>query len=209
MFRILKHHIDGLIFQYNFLEGDNVLVAYFSIELYYVINADNNEQTQYTHSNFTNCALADSSVCRYVSILVRFKFLDGMESGILVLALCFIDPAVSPRRDETKNGVFECDTTMSFIALGTVNSHHIMLYCLRPVVNHERKRKRSMNHNDGSDKAAGTGPGLGALALDILTQSCAQSPRRTSYTCLDAEYPIIMTVRFYTTVPINADRPFL
>lgn len=144
MFRILKHHIDGLIFQYNFLEGDNVLVAYFSIELYYVINADNNEQTQYTHSNFTNCALADSSVCRYVSILVRFKFLDGMESGILVLALCFIDPAVSPRRDETKNGVFECDTTMSFVALGTVNSHHIMLYCLRPVVNHERKRKRSM-----------------------------------------------------------------
>jgi hypothetical protein len=28
---------------------------------------------------------------------------------------------------------------MSFITLGTVYSHHIMLYCLRPVVNHEKK----------------------------------------------------------------------
>src|SRR5216684_346091 len=97
-------------------------------------------QTQYTHRNFTNCALADASVSCYISILVGFKFLDGMESAILVLALCFIDPAVRSRGDETKNGVFECDTTMSFITLGTVDSHHIVLYCLRPVIDHERKR---------------------------------------------------------------------
>jgi hypothetical protein len=115
-----------------------------SLLSYITLSKRTARQTQYTHSNFTNCALANSSVCCYVSILVGFKFLDGMESGILVLALCFIDPAVSPRGDETKNGVFECDTTMSFVALGTVNSHHIMLYCLGPVVNHERKSKRSM-----------------------------------------------------------------
>jgi hypothetical protein len=37
MLRVLKHHIDGLIFQYNFLEGDNVLMTYLPIELYYVV----------------------------------------------------------------------------------------------------------------------------------------------------------------------------
>ncbi len=37
MFRILKPHIDGLILQYNLLEGDNVLVAYLLVELYYVV----------------------------------------------------------------------------------------------------------------------------------------------------------------------------
>ena len=96
-------------------------------------------QMQYTHRNLTDCALADASVCCYISILVGFKFFDGMESAILVLALCFVDPAIRSRGDETKNGVFESDTAMSFITLGTVYSHHIMLYCLRPVVDHERK----------------------------------------------------------------------
>jgi hypothetical protein len=33
---------------------------------------------------------------------------------------------------------------MSFVTLGTVNSHHIVLYCLRPVVDHERKWMRVM-----------------------------------------------------------------
>ncbi len=98
-------------------------------------------QTRYTHRNFTNCALADASVCCYITILVGFEFLDGMESAILVLALCFIDSAIRSGGDETKDGVFECDTTMSFITLGTVYSHHIMLYCLRPVVNHEKKKE--------------------------------------------------------------------
>jgi hypothetical protein len=115
-----------------------------SLLSYTTLSKRTTRSTQYTHSNFTNCALADSCVCCYVSILVRFKFFDGMEPGIFVLALCFIDPTVSPRGDETKNGVFECDTTMSFVALGTVNLHHIMWYCLRPAVNHERKRKWSM-----------------------------------------------------------------
>jgi hypothetical protein len=36
MLRVLKHHIDGFILQYNFLEGDNVLVAYLPVELYYI-----------------------------------------------------------------------------------------------------------------------------------------------------------------------------
>jgi hypothetical protein len=36
MLRVLKHHIDGLVFQYNLLEGDNVLMAYLPVELYYV-----------------------------------------------------------------------------------------------------------------------------------------------------------------------------
>ena len=36
MLRVLKHHIDRLILQYNFLEGDNVLVAYLPVELYYI-----------------------------------------------------------------------------------------------------------------------------------------------------------------------------
>src|SRR6266852_9003268 len=139
MLRVLKHHIDGLIFQYNFLEGNNVLMAYLPVELHYVDLKPTARQTQYTHRNFTNCALADTSVCCYISIFVGFKFLDGMEFAILVLALCFVDPAIRSRGDETKNGVFECDTTMSFVTLGTVNSHHIVLYCLRPVVNHERK----------------------------------------------------------------------
>ncbi len=37
MLRVLKHHIDGLIFQYNFLKGDNVLMGYLPVELYYVV----------------------------------------------------------------------------------------------------------------------------------------------------------------------------
>src|SRR5712671_3249451 len=96
-------------------------------------------QMQYTHSNFTNCALADARVCCYISILVRFKFLDGMVFAILVLALRFIDPPIRSRRDETEDGVFMCYMTMGFIALCTINSHDIMLYCLRPIVDHERK----------------------------------------------------------------------
>ena len=36
MRRVLKHHIDGLIFQYNFLDSDNVLMAYLPVDLYYV-----------------------------------------------------------------------------------------------------------------------------------------------------------------------------
>ena len=36
MLCVLKHHIYGLIFQYNFLEGDDVLMAYLPVELYYV-----------------------------------------------------------------------------------------------------------------------------------------------------------------------------
>ena len=50
-------------------------------------------QTQYAHRNFTNCALADASVRCYISIFIGFKFFDGMNSVILILALCFVDPA--------------------------------------------------------------------------------------------------------------------
>ena len=139
MLRVLKHHIYGFIFQYNFLEGDDVLMAYFPVELHHVDSKPTVRQTQYTYRNFTNRTLADTSVCCYIPIFVGFKFFDGVEFTILVLALCFVDPAIRSRGDETKNGVFECDTTMSFVTLGTVDSHHIVLYCLRPVVNHERK----------------------------------------------------------------------
>src|SRR5579863_8047993 len=100
----------------------------------------NARQTQYTNCNFTNCALAYARICCYVSVLVRFKFLDSVELGFLVLTLCFIHSAISSGGDKTQNDVFALDSAMSFIALGTINSHHIMLYCLRPVVNHERKR---------------------------------------------------------------------
>jgi hypothetical protein len=36
----------------------------------------------------------------------------------------------------------------------------------------------------------------------------SHSPRRTSYTCLDAEYPIIMTVSLELLL-LNTDRPLL
>jgi hypothetical protein len=48
MLRVLKHHIDGLIFQYNFLEGNNVLMAYLPVKLYYVgFKADNETNAIY------------------------------------------------------------------------------------------------------------------------------------------------------------------
>jgi hypothetical protein len=47
MFRVLKHHIDGLIFQYNFLESDNVLMAYLPIELHYAVKADSETNAIY------------------------------------------------------------------------------------------------------------------------------------------------------------------
>ena len=37
MFRVLKYHIDRLIFQYNFLEGNDVLMAYLPVQLYYIV----------------------------------------------------------------------------------------------------------------------------------------------------------------------------
>jgi len=37
MLRILEHHVDGFIFQYNFLESDDVLMAYLSVKLYHVL----------------------------------------------------------------------------------------------------------------------------------------------------------------------------
>lgn len=60
-----------------------------------------------------------------------------MKSALLVLALGFIDTAIRSRGDETKDGIFGGDATMCLVAFGTVNTHHIMWYYLRPVVNHE------------------------------------------------------------------------
>ena len=67
-----------------------------------------------------------------------------MESALLVLALGFIDTAIRSRGDETKDGIFGVDATMCLITFGTVNTHHIMRYYLRPVVNHEYREHESL-----------------------------------------------------------------
>jgi hypothetical protein len=57
MLRVLKHHIDGLILQYNLLEGDNVLVAYLLVELYYVVFKAESETKRNTLTAISRIAL--------------------------------------------------------------------------------------------------------------------------------------------------------
>lgn len=66
-----------------------------------------------------------------------------MKSALLVLALGFIDTAIRSRGDETKDGIFGVDATMCLITFGTVNTHHIMRYYLRPVVDHGCQEHKS------------------------------------------------------------------
>ena len=67
-----------------------------------------------------------------------------MKSTLLVLALGFINTAIRSGGDETKDGIFGVDATMCLVTFGTVNTHHIMRYYLRPVVNHECSEHESL-----------------------------------------------------------------
>ncbi len=146
MLRILKNHVDRLVLEYDFFESDNIFMGYLSVELL-LIEGRTARETRYTHCNFADCTLADTCIRRHITVLVRFELFDCMKFGLLVLALGFIDTAIRSGGNETKDGIFRGDATMGLVTFGTVNTHHIMWYYLRPVVNHEMSVVRRVTVN--------------------------------------------------------------
>ena len=78
-----------------------------------------------TDRNLANRALANASVCDDISLLVGLELLDGMYAPVDVLALGFVDSAIRPGGNETKDGVLVRYPLASAVALGAVEPHGI------------------------------------------------------------------------------------
>jgi len=76
MLCIFEDHVYGFVFQDDFLEGDNILVADFPIQLEGDGQSRDYMKWGRTDSNFPDCTLADSCVSDHIPLLVWFKFLN-------------------------------------------------------------------------------------------------------------------------------------
>lgn len=126
MLSVVKDHVYGLIFQNDFLEGHNIIMVYFSVELEGLDVSEKRNVLLATHRNLPDGALTDASIRDHVTLLVRFELLYGVNLLIVTETLRLVYTSIGPRRDEAENAVFRRNCTMSFISFGAVQTHRIM-----------------------------------------------------------------------------------
>jgi hypothetical protein len=145
MFCIFKDHINRFVLQYDFLQSHDILMSYFSIQLFNQ-KCQTSEMDGYreqAHGNLPNSTLANPSIRQDLTLFFRLEFLDrkhlcvsrrrvlGVLTRILAVRIPFsrlINASIGSGRDETMNGVFGLDGCSSCVLTEAPGGH---LICLR------------------------------------------------------------------------------
>ena len=136
MLCIFKDHVYGFVFQDDFLEGDNILVADFPIQLEGHGQLRGYMNWGRTDRNFPDCTLANSCESNHVPLLVWLEFLDRVQLPVLFQTLRLVYTPIRPRGYKSKNCILGAHRPMAIIAFLAVKEHGILKNIVCPFSEH-------------------------------------------------------------------------